>query len=92
MRELKSALLSLVQRGEVEFSHSAIAATSRQCETIENALKSIRRAQRSLLRGESEEFIALEVREALSRLSEITGESVTESVLDAIFAKFCIGK
>lgn len=92
MRELKSALLSLVSSGEVERSHSAIAATSRQRETIESALKSIRRAQRSLSRGESEEFIALKVREALSRLSEITGESVTESVLDAIFAKFCIGK
>jgi tRNA modification GTPase len=90
--ELRSVLLSLVKSGEVERSHSVIAATARQCEAIENALKSIRRAQESLSEGESEEFIALELREALSRLSEITGESVTESVLDAIFGRFCIGK
>ena len=90
--ELKSALLSLVQSGAIERSHSAIAATSRQREIVENALKSIRKAQRSLSEGRSEELIALDLRDALSRLSEITGESVTESILDAIFSRFCIGK
>jgi len=90
--ELKSALISLIKSGEVDRSHSAIAATARQRETVQNALKSVKKAQDSLSEGESEEFIALDLREALSRLSEITGESVTESVLNAIFAKFCIGK
>jgi tRNA modification GTPase len=90
--ELKSALLSLVQSGAIERSHSAIAATSRQREIVENVLKSIRKAQSSLSEGKSEEFIALDLRDALSRLSEITGESVTESILDAIFSRFCIGK
>jgi len=29
---------------------------------------------------------------ARARLAEITGDSVTESLLDTIFSSFCIGK
>jgi tRNA modification GTPase len=35
---------------------------------------------------------ALDARIALDRLGRVTGESVDDAVLDAIFARFCIGK
>ncbi|MBP7934533.1 MAG: tRNA modification GTPase [Phycisphaerae bacterium] len=38
------------------------------------------------------ELLALEVREAVSALSLLTGELVTEELLGRIFARFCIGK
>lgn len=38
------------------------------------------------------EFLALELREALAALGEITGETTPDQVLDEIFSKFCIGK
>ena len=40
----------------------------------------------------SPEFLALELRDALSALGEITGETTPDEVLDRIFSKFCIGK
>lgn len=40
----------------------------------------------------SPELSALELREALQALGEITGETTPEELLDRIFASFCIGK
>lgn len=38
------------------------------------------------------ELLALEVREALQAIGEVTGETTPEEVLDHIFSRFCIGK
>ncbi len=38
------------------------------------------------------ELVAARVREALSALGAITGETATEELLDRIFATFCVGK
>ncbi len=40
----------------------------------------------------SPEFLALELRDALHALGEITGETTPEDILDKIFSTFCIGK
>ncbi len=40
----------------------------------------------------SPEFLALDMRNSLSELGKIIGTNITEDILSAIFAKFCIGK
>jgi len=40
----------------------------------------------------SPEFLALELREALDSLGEITGETTPDEILNRVFDKFCIGK
>ena len=52
----------------------------------------VRLASESISRQESPEFTALELREALTHLGEITGAVDTEDVLGAIFSSFCLGK
>ncbi len=38
------------------------------------------------------EIAAMELREALDKLGEITGAVTTEEILGRIFSEFCIGK
>ena len=40
----------------------------------------------------TEEFVSLDLKNALDSLGQITGETASNEVLDRIFAKFCIGK
>nr|WP_320049253.1 tRNA uridine-5-carboxymethylaminomethyl(34) synthesis GTPase MnmE [uncultured Desulfuromonas sp.] len=42
--------------------------------------------------GESDEFLALHLRESLQALGEITGETTPDDILNDIFSRFCIGK
>ncbi len=57
-------------------------------QTIESLLKSIESIDSSM----SGEYISLDLRNAINRLGEITGEFTNEEVLNNIFMKFCIGK
>ena len=59
---------------------------------LEKAAESLIRARDGLSKGLPPELAALEIREALNALGEITGRTTTEDVLERIFANFCIGK
>jgi len=64
----------------------------RHAHALSLAKGSLAQAEEALKQGLSEEFLALELREALSALGEITGETTTEEVLSRIFSTFCVGK
>ena len=38
------------------------------------------------------DFWTIDIRQAIFSLGEITGEEITDALLDRIFSRFCIGK
>ncbi len=56
---------------------------------VQQSLANLRETQQQQL---PLDFWSIDLREAISAFSEITGDEVTESVLDNIFSRFCIGK
>ncbi|MDE6554062.1 MAG: tRNA uridine-5-carboxymethylaminomethyl(34) synthesis GTPase MnmE [Muribaculaceae bacterium] len=56
------------------------------------ASQALRRALDQMQAGASADFIAMDIREATSALSSLTGTITTPDLLNSIFSKFCIGK
>ena len=59
---------------------------------LQAALTAAMNARAAILAGDSPEFVAVDLREALDRAGEITGRIDTEDILNHIFSTFCLGK
>lgn len=64
----------------------------RQKRCLEEVKQCLCRAKQGLKSQLSEEFLALEIKEAIEHLDEVTGQRLGEEVLNRIFSNFCIGK
>jgi tRNA modification GTPase len=76
----------------VENKESVIITNERHYSALLKAKQSLISALDSLRKGESEEFIAVDLRTAIDSIGEIIGLVTTEEILNNIFSKFCIGK
>lgn len=65
---------------------------ARHLQLLRQAHAAVERGIQAAQDGATEEFVAVDVREALHALEEIRGRVTSQEVLDGIFAKFCIGK
>lgn len=64
----------------------------RQEECLKNALASLGNALAAVKIGELQDLISIDIKSALLSLDEITGEVITDDILNNIFDNFCIGK
>ncbi len=91
LEELKQALYDTVM-GREHKSPAILITNVRHRDALIRADEAVQRAIVGAQNREPLEFIAFELREALSRVGEITGETCPEELLDDIFSRFCIGK
>jgi tRNA modification GTPase len=89
---LEAAILEQVQAGKVQAADLDLAINQRQAAALVKAKTSLEQMQATIVQQLPLDFWTIDLRGAVQALGEITGEEVTESVLDRIFSKFCIGK
>ena len=77
--------------GGIDIENSIIS-DEREFDLLRRSLEHLQEAQTTLEKNLGIDFISIDLRVALELLSEITGESVSEDILNEIFSKFCIGK
>ncbi len=71
---------------------TTIVSNIRHFSALKKAVKALTAAKETISSGLTQEFVALDIREALEALNEIIGIVTTDDMLNNIFDKFCIGK
>ncbi len=89
---LEKAILAAIQTGNLQAANLDVAINQRQAATLTRARTSLQQVQTTIANQLPLDFWTIDLRGAIQALGEITGEEVTESVLDRIFSRFCIGK
>lgn len=88
---LTDTLLSFVNTGALS-NNQTIVSNSRHVDALNKSLNQIIKTIEGLNSGISGDFLAMDIRQALYYLGEITGEISSDDLLDNIFSNFCIGK
>jgi tRNA modification GTPase len=89
---LETAIVDLVMGGKVILADTPLVSNPRHKNLLQRALEHTQAAIVAQQEGLSPDLVSIDVREAVEALGEITGETVTEDLLETIFGKFCIGK
>ncbi len=88
---LKNMLTGLIKNSDVSAQES-IVTNARHAESLHKASITLQGVLIGLDNQTTNDFIAMDIRNAVNHLGEITGEVSNEDMLDYIFSKFCIGK
>ena len=92
LADLRGAIASLLGAGRDPEGIGLAVGNLRHVEAIERTRAALARAAGAAGDRLPGEIVAIELREALAALGEVTGRSVDEDLLDRIFRKFCVGK
>tara|TARA_B100002051_G_scaffold276761_1_gene327645 strand:- start:9454 stop:10740 length:1287 start_codon:yes stop_codon:yes gene_type:complete len=84
------ALLQVCGAGEA--NSVLLALNERQRDLAMAAAEALARSQEVAAQQLPWDFWTIDLREAIRALGEITGEALSEAVLDRVFSRFCIGK
>jgi tRNA modification GTPase len=89
---LEGAIEGAVFGGRVVASHPALVSSARHRDVLRRAQEGVHAAIEARENGLPLDFVSIGLRGAIGALGEITGESVSETLLETIFGRFCIGK
>ena len=90
--DLYKSIGNLFSMEEISLDNTIVITNIRHKNLISKALNSCREAKKSMELGMPLDIIAIFLKEILENLGEITGETVTDDIIDEIFSKFCLGK
>lgn len=92
MEAVEQEMVQTVLGGSVVSSDGLMVSNPRHKAALQRAQEHLAQSEKSLLAQMPDDFVTIDLTAALNALGEITGETVTEELLDIIFSKFCIGK
>lgn len=92
IKVLEETIVALVLGGQVTLADTPTVSNPRHKALLQQTLDHVQTAIIAQQAGLTSDLVSIDVREAVEALGKITGETVTEDLLDTIFSKFCIGK
>jgi tRNA modification GTPase len=91
IEELKELLYETAVGDKLSENHTMVT-NIRHVEALRKTQEALRSVSEGLINPVTSDFLAMDIKQALYYLGEITGKVTTDDLLDNIFSKFCIGK
>lgn len=92
LETLYKKMAELFRISEINTENASIITNVRHKEAIVKAKESIKKIINTIEEKMPIDITAIYFKEALEELNKITGENVTEDIINEIFSKFCLGK
>jgi tRNA modification GTPase len=89
--ELSTWMVAQITQG-VDIQQEVIVTNARHVEELQKTAVALQAASEGLENGTTGDFIAMDIRQGMYHLGNITGDISTDDLLGNIFSKFCIGK
>jgi tRNA modification GTPase len=85
-------LVRVIYGGKVKQSESLLVTNARHLDALEKTISEIDSAAASIHAGMALDFVEVSIRAAYDQIGEITGDTVSDDILDRVFSRFCVGK
>ncbi len=92
LEEIENKVKEEFLSGNIDTNNDLIVTNTRHKNLLKKADKSINELLDSIEAGLTLECLEVDINDTIHHLGEITGSTVSESVIEKIFANFCIGK
>lgn len=92
LEDLYEQILKMFKLNEIEINDGEVITNIRHKNQIRKSINDLTQAREGLQLNMPIDIVAVSLKETLEDLSEITGENVSEDIINNIFSKFCLGK
>jgi len=92
IEKLYDEITNLFNLNQINVDNEIVITNIRHKNLITKAIESVKKTKETIENQMPLDIIAIFIKDILEDLGNITGEVVTENIIDEIFAKFCLGK
>ena len=92
LEELYSIISKMFSLNEINLDNDLVITNIRHKNLISKAIENVKKARNTIEENMPVDIIAIFVKNILEDLGNITGEFVTDDIINEIFSKFCLGK
>jgi tRNA modification GTPase len=89
---VEDTIYNLVYSGKIGPKNSVLITNNRHKEALISAERYLGEALQAMDASVPLDMVTIDIRNIWESLGEITGESLTENLIDKIFMEFCLGK
>lgn len=92
IEEIENSIEELVYGGEITQKESMMVNNVRHIELLKQSRDSLKDAYAMAQNREALDFLEIDIKNAYDFLGEIIGETVSDDIINEVFARFCLGK
>ena len=89
---VKNKIINMFNLKQIELDNEVVITNLRHKNLVSKAIENINEAKKTLKDNMPVDIVSINIKNVLENLNMITGEEVTEEIINEIFAKFCLGK